>query len=143
MRPLTLTRRTITDAGTQKRHERAGCEEMAVLSHRPGVLGGKGRRIVRQANRRHGCLPEKAQSMKCVICHGDEIKVMDVKEEFTVGNDIVYVPIKVPICKTCGERYYDRRTVQFLEGVEDKLVKIKTDLKEVGKVLMYEASHFV
>ena len=81
--------------------------------------------------------------MKCVICHGDEIKVMDVKEEFTVGNDIVYVPIKVPICKTCGERYYDRRTVQFLEGVEDKLVKIKTDLKEVGKVLMYEASHFV
>lgn len=81
--------------------------------------------------------------MKCVICHGDEIKVTDVKEEFTVGNDIVYIPIKVPICKTCGERYYDRHTVQFLEEVEEKLVKIKTDLKEVGKVLMYEASHFV
>lgn len=76
--------------------------------------------------------------MKCVICHGDEIKVTDVKEEFAVGNDIVYIPIKVPICKTCGERYYDRRTVQFLEGVEEKLVKIKTDLKEIGKVLMYE-----
>jgi YgiT-type zinc finger domain-containing protein len=88
-------------------------------------------------------LQEEETAMKCVICHGDEIKVTDVKEEFTVGNDIVYIPIKVPICKTCGERYYDRRTVQFLEEVEEKLVKIKTDLKEVGKVLMYEGSHFV
>lgn len=78
--------------------------------------------------------------MKCVICHGDEIKVTDVKEEFSVGNDIVYIPVKVPVCKTCGERYYDRRTMQFLEEVEEKLVKTKTELKEVGKVWMYEAS---
>lgn len=81
--------------------------------------------------------------MKCVICHGDEIKVMDVKEEFAVGNDIVYIPIKVPVCTTCSERYYDRRTMQYLEEVEERLVKTKTELKEVGKVLMYEASHFV
>lgn len=25
--------------------------------------------------------------MKCVICHGDKIKVMEVKEEFAIGND--------------------------------------------------------
>ena len=37
--------------------------------------------------------------MKCVICHGNEIELMEVKEQFTVGNDIVYVPIKVPVCK--------------------------------------------
>jgi hypothetical protein len=30
-------------------------------------------------------------AMKCVICHGDEIEVMEVKEEFAVGSDIVYV----------------------------------------------------
>ncbi|MDP3029704.1 MAG: YgiT-type zinc finger protein [Deltaproteobacteria bacterium] len=76
--------------------------------------------------------------MKCVICHGANIHVTDVKEEFAVGNDIVYVPVKVPVCKTCGERYYDRRTMQFLEEVEGKLVKIRTELKEVGKVLIYE-----
>lgn len=75
--------------------------------------------------------------MKCVICHGDQIKVADVKEEFAVGNNIVYVPVKVPICKNCGERYYDRRTKQFLENIEEKLKKRKVELKEVGKVLTY------
>lgn len=84
--------------------------------------------------------------MKCVICHGDDIKVMDVKEEFVVGNDIVYIPIKVPVCKTCGERYYDRRTMQFLEEVEGKIsrTQVQVELKEVGKVLIYEeTSHIV
>jgi YgiT-type zinc finger domain-containing protein len=75
--------------------------------------------------------------MKCVICHGDEIKPMEVKEEFEVGSDIVYVPVRVPVCKNCGERYYDRRTMQFLEEVERKLRRERRKLKEVGKVLMY------
>lgn len=78
--------------------------------------------------------------MKCVVCHGDNIKVAEVKEEFTVGNDIIYIPVKVPICKTCGERYYDRRTMHFLEQVEVNLPQTKADLKEVGKVLMYDKS---
>jgi hypothetical protein len=33
---------------------------------------------------------QEKKVMKCVICHGDEIKVMEVKEEFAIGNDIVY-----------------------------------------------------
>lgn len=81
--------------------------------------------------------------MKCVICHGENIKVMEVKEEFTLENDIVYIPVKVPVCQTCGERYYDRRTMQFLEEIEEKIRKTALKLKEVGKVLIYEeASHF-
>jgi YgiT-type zinc finger domain-containing protein len=75
--------------------------------------------------------------MKCVICHGDEVKTIKVKEEVTIENDIVYVPIKIPVCKNCGERYYDRKTMQFLEGVEKELHKKRGELKEVGKVLMY------
>jgi hypothetical protein len=62
---------------------------------------------------------------------------MEVKEECVVDNDIVYVPIKLPICKNCGERYYDRRTMQFLEEVERKLHSKRRELKEIGKVLMY------
>lgn len=81
--------------------------------------------------------------MKCVICHGEDIEVLEVKEEFTVGNDIVYIPVKVAVCKSCGERYYDRRTMQFLEEIEEKISKRQVELKEVGKVLMCkEASHF-
>ena len=76
--------------------------------------------------------------MRCVICHGNEIEVMEVKEQFTVGNDIIYVPIKVPVCRHCGERYYDRRTMQLLEEIEKKLNKKQVELKEVGKVLIYK-----
>ena len=81
--------------------------------------------------------------MKCIICHGENIKVMEVKEEFTLENDVVYIPVKVPVCQTCGERYYDRRTMQFLEEIEEKIRKTALKLKEVGKVLIYEeANHF-
>ena len=58
--------------------------------------------------------------MKCVVCHGNEIESMDVKEEIVIDDDIVYIPIKVPVCKTCGERYYDRRTIRFLEEIKEK-----------------------
>jgi len=75
--------------------------------------------------------------MKCIICHGDDIQVSEVMEELKVKNNIVYVPIRIPLCQTCGERYYDRRTVRFLEEVEHKLREGKADLQEVGKVLMY------
>ena len=75
--------------------------------------------------------------MKCVICHGSDIHVMDANEEFVVGHDIVYVPVRVPICKNCGERYYDRRTMQFLEEIDQKLDKEVKGLKEIGKVFMY------
>ncbi len=75
--------------------------------------------------------------MRCVICHGDEVKVMEVKEEFVVNNNIIYVPVRVPVCQSCGERYYDRQTVRFLEEVEGELGKKGAKLKEIGKVLMY------
>lgn len=76
--------------------------------------------------------------MKCVICHGDNIETKDVKEEFTIENDIIYIPIKVFVCTTCGERYYDRRTMHLLEQIEEKLVNKQAKLKEIGKVLQYD-----
>ena len=75
--------------------------------------------------------------MRCVICHGDEVKVMEVKEEFFVDSNIICVSVRVPVCQSCGERYYDRRTVQFLEEVEKKLTGKGTKLKQTGKVLVY------
>ena len=75
--------------------------------------------------------------MKCVICHSDEIELKEVKEELEIGNDIIYVPVEVPICKHCGEKYYDRRTMSYLEKVEEELIKEHSGLKEVGKVLLY------
>lgn len=75
--------------------------------------------------------------MKCIVCRGEDIQVAEVREELQVKNDIVYVPIQIPVCRTCGERYYDRRTVRFLEEVEQKLREGKANLREVGRVLIY------
>ncbi|MBI5789155.1 MAG: YgiT-type zinc finger protein [Candidatus Schekmanbacteria bacterium] len=75
--------------------------------------------------------------MKCVICHGEQVEIIQVNEEINLGNDIVYIPVKISVCKTCGERYYDRQTMQFLEDIEKKLHAEQGKLKEVGKVLVY------
>jgi hypothetical protein len=37
----------------------------------------------------------------------------------------------------------DRRTMQFLEEVERKLARGKTELRELGKVLLYEETAHV
>jgi len=73
--------------------------------------------------------------MKCLICHGGDIQVTEVREELKIEKDIVYVPIQIPVCRACGERYYDRRTIRFLEEVEQRLREGKAILQEVGKVL--------
>ena len=59
--------------------------------------------------------------MQCIICHGEAIASTPVQEELKIENDIVYVPIHILQCRTCGERYYDRRTMRFLEDVTQKL----------------------
>ena len=74
--------------------------------------------------------------MKCLICHGDDIHVEEVREEIKVDKDIVCVPIQTPVCKTCGERYYDRRTVRYPEEMEHKLQSGQIHLQQVGKVLV-------
>ncbi len=76
--------------------------------------------------------------MKCVICHGEDIQTKDINEELRVENDIVLFPVKIPVCRNCGERYYDRKTIQLIERVK---LRIKTEvphLKETGKILQYD-----
>jgi len=74
--------------------------------------------------------------MKCIICHGEDIQATEVREELKLGNNIVYVAIKTAVCHTCGERYYDRQTIRYLEKVEQKLKSGEAKLQEVGKVLI-------
>jgi len=75
--------------------------------------------------------------MKCIICRGEDINVSEVREELRVGNDIIYATIQIPVCCSCGERYYDRRTVRYLEKVEQELATGKTALHEIGKVMEF------
>jgi len=73
--------------------------------------------------------------MKCIICHGEDISTTRVQEHLRRGDDIVVVPVEIPVCGTCGERYYDRKTLRFLEGTEEKLKTQQTQLQEIGRIL--------
>ena len=77
--------------------------------------------------------------MKCIICHGDSIEKRSVREERSIGNDIVYIPIDVLECLTCGERYYDRKTKRYLEDIDKKLQEGKTEMRDIGKVKILAA----
>ncbi|MDY6893024.1 MAG: YgiT-type zinc finger protein [Chloroflexota bacterium] len=73
--------------------------------------------------------------MKCVICNSPDIEKKVVEEEIHLGQDVVLVPVEVLVCLRCGERYYDRRTMKFLEEMEDKIVARQITLHPVGQVL--------
>ncbi|MDT8368142.1 MAG: YgiT-type zinc finger protein [Longimicrobiales bacterium] len=75
--------------------------------------------------------------MICIICHGDSIETTEVREEIRVGQDIVHVLLEVPVCRTCGERYYSRQTMRRLEELETQLKAGELSLTEVGRVLEY------
>jgi hypothetical protein len=73
--------------------------------------------------------------MKCVVCQGGEIEAREVMEEVKIENNIIFVPVRIPVCKTCGGKYYDRHAMLFLEEIEEKVKNKEIELKEIGKVL--------
>jgi len=73
--------------------------------------------------------------MKCIICHSTDISVRRVNEQLSQGEDMILVPVEVLVCNNCGERYYDRRTMQRLEEIEDAVNAGRVSLERVGEVL--------
>ena len=73
--------------------------------------------------------------MKCVVCHSPDIERKTVDEMFPIEGDIILVPVELLVCNSCGERYYDRRTMRKLEDIEDQLHNKNLSLNPVGKVL--------
>ncbi len=77
--------------------------------------------------------------MKCVICKGSDIQMKMVEEEIKRGKDIVLIPMEVLVCLSCGERYYDRKTMRKLEDIRAKLRIQELEVEDVGKVLRSKA----
>jgi YgiT-type zinc finger domain-containing protein len=75
--------------------------------------------------------------MICIICHGQDIQAQEVEEPVKIGSDIIYVPVQLLVCQTCGERYYDRATLRYLEEVEKELREGSARTHETGRVLKY------
>ena len=73
--------------------------------------------------------------MKCVVCNSSNIEMKSVEEEIRSDKDILLMPLEVLVCLSCGERYYDRKTVKKIEEMRSKLKKHDLNVEEVGKVL--------
>jgi YgiT-type zinc finger domain-containing protein len=73
--------------------------------------------------------------MRCVICNGNNIEMRGVEEEVRINNNVVLIPIETLVCLSCGERYYDRLTMKFLEKVIDGIKSENAFLEPVGQVL--------
>jgi YgiT-type zinc finger domain-containing protein len=73
--------------------------------------------------------------MKCIICHSTDISLRRVNEQLSRGQDMILVPVDVLVCNNCGERYYDRRTMQKLEEIEEAVNADRLPLERVGQVL--------
>lgn len=73
--------------------------------------------------------------MHCVICHSPHFESKRLNEEIHRNFDIIYVPVRVLVCANCGERYYDRKTMQYLENMRIKLQHQQAQLKEVGRIM--------
>lgn len=78
--------------------------------------------------------------MKCVICNSVDIVRKKVDEEIKHGADVVLVQVETPVCANCGERYYDRRTMLFMEEVEEKIKSDRVGLEPVGRVMRVAGS---
>jgi YgiT-type zinc finger domain-containing protein len=74
-------------------------------------------------------------TMKCIICHSTDISLRRVNEQLSRGQDMILVPVDVLVCNNCGERYYDRRTMQKLEEIEDAVNAGHVSLERVGEVM--------
>ena len=73
--------------------------------------------------------------MKCVVCNGSNLEMKSVEEEIRSDKDILLIPLEVLVCLSCGERYYDRKTMKKIEVMRSKLKKHDLKVEEVGKVL--------
>ena len=73
--------------------------------------------------------------MKCVVCNSEDIQKKELEEEIRQGDNVILVPIETLVCSSCGERYYDRRTMRYLEEITEKIKSDKAKLTQVGQVL--------
>ena len=73
--------------------------------------------------------------MRCVLCNGNNIEMRSVEEEVHINNNVVLIPIETLVCLSCGERYYDRRTMKFLEKVTAQIKSENVVLEPVGQVM--------
>jgi YgiT-type zinc finger domain-containing protein len=82
----------------------------------------------------------KEAPMKCVVCNGSDITQKSVDEEIKAGRDIVLLTLEVFVCASCGERYYDQKTMRKIEEIRARLKNKELEVEQVGTVYRAKAA---
>jgi len=78
---------------------------------------------------------------KCPSCGGPLEQDQEVKETVNVGNNGVLVSIRADVCKQCGELVLTQEMAEKLEMARESLEEEPSDMRVVGHVYEYPASH--
>lgn len=71
--------------------------------------------------------------MTCVTCNGKtEQRLVDYEIHF--NGDHLVVPVKAEVCEVCDEQYFDQKTVEYLQKVENTFKRTKRSYQEIGTV---------
>lgn len=70
----------------------------------------------------------------CPACGFEDTFTREVEKFLKINNDILIVKIKVEVCKHCGEKIYEPKTIEYLENIKKQFIENKDEinLNKVG-----------
>jgi YgiT-type zinc finger domain-containing protein len=79
-------------------------------------------------------LSEEETLMQCVICKSGTVKPGKVQAELKVDGDHLLVPVVAEVCMECGEAYYSKETMRYLERVREDFIHKNIAPPSIGRV---------
>jgi len=77
---------------------------------------------------------------KCPVC-GGEVTVKRVEKIIKGGNHTAAIEVSTEVCLHCGERLYNRETIETFEEIRAKLENNQVnEFRETGKSYLVRAS---
>ena len=78
----------------------------------------------------------QASLSKCFRCSSTDLHDKEVEELIRHGRCVVAIRTTATVCDSCGERYFDRKTMQLFDETRQKVVRGDLEgLRVTGELL--------
>ena len=73
---------------------------------------------------------------QCARCGSDDVERRSVEKLIRAGSNVLALPVQATVCRRCGERYFDLKTIAAFEESRKKLERDELDgYRAVGRLL--------